>query len=480
MDTEFAGLRLRLAAPRLGLADLSAVANELDRLARATAAQGGRVRRVAVAGDLTSDFTAQAIACGLALEGDLPLLHVTAFGTARQACLDPASSLHAFRPEVVVLLPDWRQAVPPLPAGARATDALAAQQEQIHMFEALWSALEAAGCAIIQHLLVPPAQQLRGLADRLSAASIARRVQALNEALVEKGGSRVTWIEIDRLAAQVGLAAWSAPRFYHAGKLPFDPRFLPDYLPWLRGAWRAATGRTRKALVLDLDDTLWGGTIGDDGLEGIVLGSGHGARGEAFAIWQEYVAQLGRRGVVLAVASKNVPEIAATGFEHAASALRLNDFAAFACSWQDKASALRAIAAELNLGLDALVFVDDNPAERLLVQQQLPEVTVIDIGGDPARFIERLEDGHWFDLQAYTQADLQRGAAYAARRYANEERGETVNLVGYLASLEMTGRLAQVQAAELPRLAQLELKTNQFNLTGRRYSQAQLAARLQV
>ncbi|RYF37202.1 MAG: HAD-IIIC family phosphatase, partial [Comamonadaceae bacterium] len=419
----------------------------LDRLARTTAAQGDRVRRIAVAGDLTADFVAQAIACGVALEGDLPLLHVTPFGTARQACLDPVSSLHSFRPEVVVLLPDWRQAVPPLPAGAKAADAIAAQQEQLDLIVALWSSLEVAGCTIIQHLLVPPVRQLRGMAERVCAASTARRVQALNEALVEKGSGRVTWIETDCLAAQVGLAAWSAPRFYHAGKLPFDPRFLPDYLPWFRGAWRAATGRARKALVLDLDGTLWGGTIGDDGLDGIVLGSGHGARGEAFTAWQEYLSQLGQRGVVLAVCSKNVPEIAAEGFEHAASALQRDDFAAFACSWQDKASALRSIAAELNLGLDALVFVDDNPAERMLVQQQLPEVTVIDIGTDPARFIERLEDGHWFDLQAYTPADLQRGAAYAALRHANEERGQAASLAGYLASLEMTGRLARAQAA---------------------------------
>ncbi len=250
-------------------------------------------------------------------------------------------------------------------------------------------------------------------------------------------------------------------------------------MPWFRGAWRTATGRIKKALVLDLDDTLWGGTIGDDGVEGIVLGRDHGAKGEAYVAWQQHVAALGQRGVVLAVCSKNAPQVAANGFTHPASALRLSDFATFSCGWQDKATTLRQIADELSLGLDALVFVDDSPAERLQVQQALPDVTVVDIGNDPAQFVDCLEAGHWFDLQSYAAADLQRSAAYAARRDARSAQAATTDLSSYLTSLAMVGQLAPAQASELPRLAQLELKTNQFNLTTRRYTQTQLAAMLE-
>lgn len=458
------------------VADLATCAQAAARLA---ASPDAPAVRVAVAGDLNIDLLAQAIACAIVLEDEVPLIWTAPYSSMRQQCLDPGAALHAFGPEVVVLVPDWRQALPDLPPETPAEEVAAATLEQVRGFEALWTALESRGCTILQHLLVPPPLLLRGVAERLSPASTLRRIQALNDALLEAGRSRVTWLEADRLAAQAGSLAWSAPRFFHAGKLGFDPRFLPDYLPWFRGAWRAARGRAKKLLVLDLDDTLWGGTIGDDGLEGITLGPDHGPRGEAFAAWQHYVAALGRRGVALAVCSKNAPDIAATGFDHPGGALRREDFSAFVCSWDDKASGLCRIAGELGLGLDAMVFADDNPAECLLVRQQLPEVETVDLGTDPARFIERLEAGHWFDQQQYTAADFGRSASYAARRHAQAARHEQTDLADYLRSLEMVGRLGLAQPADLPRLAQLELKTNQFNLTTRRYSQAALAACLE-
>ncbi len=474
--SSLAAVRERLAAvARPPLPELMACATDIVALA----AGGDTARRVALAADLTPDLLRQAIACAIAQEGELARVHTAPYGAMRQECLDGASALHAFAPEVVVLVPDWRQALEPLPLETDAEAVAADTARQVRDFEAIWTALEARGCRIIQHLFVPPPVQWRGLADRRAPASDARRVQALNEALIDAGAGRVTWLEADRLAASVGLAAWSAPRFFHAGKLGFDPRFLPDYLPWFRGAWRAATGRTRKLLVLDLDDTLWGGTIGDDGLGGIALGPAHGGKGEAFAAWQQHLAGLAQRGVVLAVCSKNAPEIAATGFEHPDSALRRSDFAAFVCSWDDKATGLRRIAQELNLGLDAMVFVDDNPAERSLVQQLLPEVAVVDIGADPAQFIERLEAGHWFDQQAYTEVDHRRHAAYAARREARAVETSSADIGSYLAGLAMQGRAAPALAQDLPRLAQMELKTNQFNLTTRRYTQAQLVDQMQ-
>jgi FkbH-like protein len=477
--SSWVGIRERLAVARPPLPELMACAADIAALAAGAAASGGAVRRVALAADLTPDLLRQGIACAIAQEGELALVHAAPYGAMRQACLDGGSALHAFEPEVVVLVPDWRQALEPLPLDADADAVAADTARQVQGFEAIWAALEARGCRIVQHLFVPPAPLWRGVADRRSSASDTRRVQALNEALIDAGAGRVTWLEADRLAAGVGLAAWSAPRFFHAGKLGFDPRFLPDYLPWFRGAWRATTGRTRKLLVLDLDDTLWGGTIGDDGLGGIALGPAHGGKGEAFAAWQQHLAGLSRRGVVLAVCSKNAPEIAATGFEHADSALRREDFAAFVCSWGDKATGLRRIAQELNLGLDAAVFVDDNPAERALVQQLLPEVAVVDIGADPAQFIERLEAGHWFDQQAYTEVDQGRSAAYAALRQARAEQTSSADIGSYLAGLAMQGHAGPARAQDLPRLAQMELKTNQFNLTTRRYTQAQLAAQMQ-
>ncbi|MBV7540372.1 HAD family hydrolase [Acidovorax sp. sic0104] len=486
---DFARLRERLAAPRPTLPDLSSCAAALTSLAQLEAARqqseptGAPVRRIAIAGDCSVQLLAQAVICAVAQEGELAQVHAVPYEEMQQQCLEPNSALHAFRPDTVLLVPDWRTATPPLPAGSSTQmadkDLQEQVQEQVQRYARIWDALLARGCHIIQHLLVPAPHQPGGVAQRRDPTSVNRRVDALNAALLQASAGRVTWIEADSLATQLGLEAWSSPRFWYAGRISFDPRFLPDYLPWFRGAWRLVSGRVKKLLVLDLDDTLWGGTIGDDGLDGIALGPGHGGRGEAFAAWQQHLAQLAARGVVLAVCSKNDEEIAAAGFAHPCAALHRGDFAAFVCNWHDKARNLRRVAAELNLGLDAMVFVDDNPAERALVMQALPEVSVVDIGTDPAQFIARLEAGHWFDLQHTTSEDTGRTQAYAARNQAQQALEQSVDMAAYLAGLQMTASAVPAGPADLPRLAQMELKTNQFNLTGRRFSQPQLALALE-
>lgn len=472
-DVDLAVIRERLGATRPTPADIAACAASLASLA---ALEGTKARRVAVAGDSSLQLLSLAISCAIAQEGELALMHTVPCGEGVQQCLDRHSALHAFRPDTVVLVPDWREAAPPMAPTATASQASDTVQAQVRHYQQLWAELEASGCRIVQHLVVPPARYAGGLAERRHPASITRRVDALNAALLDAGAGRVTWLEADRLATQVGLTAWSSARFWHAGRIAFDPSFLPDYLPWFRAAWRTAHGRVKKVLVVDLDDTLWGGTIGDDGLDGIALGPGHGGRGEAFAVWQQHLAQLSGRGVVLAACSKNDATVAASAFTHPSAALRREDFAAFVCNWDDKARNLERIAAELNLGLDTFVFVDDNPAERALVAQALPQVSLVDPGADPASFIDRLEAGRWFDMQAYTTEDMGRATAYAARSRSRQAAAEAVDMSAYLESLEMTGRAAIAQPADLPRLAQLELKTNQFNLTTRRFSQQQLAA----
>lgn len=476
--TDFTQLRERLSGPRPTPADLAACAASLAQLATQAPAGPTPARRIAIAGDSSVQLLAQAIACAVAQEGELAQVHTVPYEEATEQCLDPHSALHAFGPDIVVLVPDWRQAVPALPVNSCEHEITDAVRAQVQRYVQMWDALHARGCRIIQHLLVPAPHQPGGVAQRRDLSSVARRVEALNNALLEAGEGRVTWLEADRLAAQVGLAAWSSARFWHAGRIGFDPRFLPDYLPWFRGAWRATIGRAKKLLVLDLDDTLWGGTIGDDGLDGIALGPGHGGKGEAFVAWQQHLAQLAARGVVLAVCSKNDAVIATSGLAHPCAVLRAGDFSAFVCNWEDKAGNLRRIAADLNLGLDTMVFVDDNPAERALILQALPEVSVVDIGTDPAQFIDRLEAGHWFDLQATTAEDIGRTQAYAARNQARQAHDQAVDMASYLAGLQMTGRAVPAGPADLPRLAQMELKTNQFNLTGRRFSQPQLAQAL--
>ena len=234
---------------------------------------------------------------------------------------------------------------------------------------------------------------------------------------------------------------------------------------------RAAFGKSRKCLVLDLDDTLWGGLIGEEGVSALRLGHDT-PEGEAFVAFQQYCLALKERGVLLAVCSKNDPAIARTGFTHPDSVLSLDDFSAFVASWEPKSDNLRAIAETLGIGLDALVFVDDNPAEQEIVRREAPEVAVPRATHVTA-FAEALDREGYFEPFTLTADDLQR-AAYARQNVARTAALGRTDYGAYLDSLEMQAEIRPFADAYLERITQLVNKTNQFNLTNRRYTQAQI------
>src|SRR5439155_845647 len=232
----------------------------------------------------------------------------------------------------------------------------------------------------------------------------------------------------------------------------------------------------KKAIVLDLDGTVWGGVIGDDGLEGIEIGT-TSPRGEAFRAFQQYIATLRRRGVLLAVCSKNDHATAVEPFErHPDMVLRMTDFAAFKANWQPKSENLRAIASELNLGVDSLVFLDDNPAEIELVRQFVPEVNTLLLGPDPAGYVAQLQDTRWFEPKGITPDDLARADRYRDDARRQELQSSLIDLTAYLESLDMRAIVRKFEPVDVPRISQLINKSNQFNLTTVRRSEAQLHA----
>ncbi|MEI7711604.1 MAG: HAD-IIIC family phosphatase [Rhodospirillales bacterium] len=434
---------------------------------------GTPTQRIAVLGATTIDYLRRAVACGVLREGVFPIVYQAPFGSYVQEVLDPGSALHAFKPELAVIATHWRDLVADMPIGCTAADVDAALESKVALFRSIWGRLTGVGAKIVQHLAVPPQQRFRGVAERLAPASPANQIRRLNDKLLEAGNGLVTWIDMEALATKTGTGRFSPAKFYFSAKLDYDQRWLPDYLAPFQSAWRSANAKAKKVLVLDLDNTVWGGVIGDDGVEGIKLGAASPA-GEAFEDWQRYIKGLSERGIILAVCSKNAPEIAETGFTHPNSVLKREDFAAFECSWSDKAGGMKRIAQTLNVGIDSFVFCDDNPAECELVRQELPDVAVVHMGTDPAAFIDLFDAGHWFDMQAYTTEDLGRAQAYAARAAALAEQEGATDIGGYLAGLDMKGKLYRPDEADIARVAQLELKTNQFNVTTRRYSETQV------
>jgi FkbH-like protein len=277
--------------------------------------------------------------------------------------------------------------------------------------------------------------------------------------------------DVDALAAQIGTSRWSNPAHWHWAKLPFDPAFVPFYAHRLATILGAMRGKSRRVAVFDLDNTLWGGVVGDDGIAGLRLGPGSAA-GEAFLSVQRFARSLRERGIVLAICSKNDESTALEAIEnHPEMLLKERDFAAYSINWTDKASNIKALSDTLDLGLDNFVFIDDNPAERARVRQMLPEVAVPEVGDDPAYYPRIVSAAGYFDAVSFGAEDRQRAEYYRA----NFERTQVLDRLGdydaYLKSLNMEIVFRPFDAIGRKRISQLINKTNQFNLTTRRYSE---------
>jgi FkbH-like protein len=283
-------------------------------------------------------------------------------------------------------------------------------------------------------------------------------------------------LALDALLIEDGIDAWHNPALWHGAKQEISPVAAPRYGDLVARMLAAKRGLSAKCLVLDLDNTLWGGVIGDDGLDGIVLGQGS-ALGEAYLSFQTYVRELARRGIILAVCSKNDEQVAMAPFEkHPEMVLRLSDIACFVANWDDKASNIRRIAATLNIGIDSLVFADDNPFERNLIRREIPAVAVPELPADPALYARCLADAGYFEANRLTQNDLERSEQYQANLKREVMRASVTDLTQYLRSLTMRLEWKRFDSVGLQRITQLINKTNQFNLTTRRYNETEVAA----
>lgn len=325
---------------------------------------------------------------------------------------------------------------------------------------------------------IPPSPDLAiSSSDRAMWGTHRRFVADLNSAIVDLAAQPglVLW-DLEAIAAEIGARLWRDPVSYFVAKGSFSIGLAPYVADRLCALIAGIMGRSRRALVLDLDNTLWGGVIGDDGLDGIVVGQGD-AVGEAHSSLQAYALALRRRGVVLCVCSKNDEGVAREPFRnHPDMLLREDCIGVFQANWNDKATNLRAIAEQLSLGTDALVFVDDNPAERARVRQMLPEVAVPELPEDPAFYTTCLAAGGYFENAELTRDDLSRAASYQDNAKRAEIRQTLGDYDAYLESLGMQLDVRPFDGVGRARIAQLINKSNQFNLTTRRRSEAEVAA----
>ena len=446
-----------------------------------------RSARVAVLGSYTTSQFAALLPLAAARAGVAVEVYEAGYGQYRQEILDPGSGLYRFGPDVVILAVHSGEVALPLVAD----DPEAAVRAEVARWTSLWDAITArCGARIIQHTFVVPDEAPLGhLSVRLPGsrpAMLAAVAAELGRAAAAPAGNqtagspaagparRVAFVDCERLAGMVGKRSWFDPRYWHRAKQAVSLAHVPLLARHTAAVLGAQLGASRKCLVLDLDNTLWGGVLGEDGLAGIALGDG--PVGEAYSAFQAYVAELKRRGVILAVCSKNNEADAREAFErHPGMVLRLDDIAMFSACWDDKPTQLRRIAETLGIGLDSLVFVDDNPAEREAVRQLVPEVDVVALPKDPHGYVRALADYPFFEPAAFTAEDAARTEQYRARARAAELAASATSLEEFHRSLEMVATVVDLDELTLPRVAQLIGKTNQFNLTARRRGEAEVA-----
>jgi len=431
--------------------------------------------RVAVLGFCTTQYYT-AVLRGLGKASGFPIAtYEPEYDTVHQTVLDPTSGLYEFGAQFVVVLTAV-QAVRNTLLSVPVADRLAtAEREAERLVSILSRAAEATGATVVVNELVLPYERPWGNLTGRIDGSLPSAVRLINERLrrLAETVENVHTVDTDHVASWIGKKAWFDERLWFYSKSFCHPEALPQVAAQALDIMRASAGTSVKCVALDLDNVLWGGIVGEDGLEGIRLGEL--GDGEAYVQFQIWLGELRSRGVLLAVCSKNDEDKAREPFrKHPDMVLREDDISCFVANWEDKARNLREIARRLNIGLDALAFLDDSPFERNLVRDLVPEVCVPELPTDPAEYVPYLESLNLFEATQFSVEDLRRADFYRANELRASEQARFADVDEYLSSLEMEAAFEPFDEHHLPRIAQLVQRTNQFNLTTIRHSPAEL------
>ena len=307
--------------------------------------------------------------------------------------------------------------------------------------------------------------------------SFSYQLRKLNFLLAESCAEykNVFIVDIDGLQSRLGEAQVRDPKMYCIAKMPFRTDFLPYIAKQITDTVLAASGSFKKCIVLDLDNTLWGGVIGDDGMDGIQIGEL--GLGHAFSAFQQWLKEMKNRGIILCVCSKNNEDTAREPFEkHPEMVLKLEDISVFVANWEDKAGNIRHIQSVLNIGMDSLVFLDDNPFEREAVRSLIPNITVPELPENPEEYVDYLRSLNLFETASYSEEDRVRTQQYRAEAQRVSLQSQCADYDAYLEGLQMIAEAKPFDSFHFPRIAQLTQRSNQFNLRTVRYTEQEIAS----
>ena len=434
-------------------------------------------KKIAILGGSTTNEVADQLGLFLLNYGIEAEFYQSEYGRYWQDAMFGTPELDAFAPDVIYIHTTWRniQDFPIVGQEAAAVEEML--EAEYARFESMWQALaQRYHCPVIQNNFDRPNYRLMGNRDVWDIHGRTNFISRLNQKFYAYAASHEYFYinDIDYLAADYGLTAWGDAFYWHMYKYAMCLDAIPSLASSLANIIKSLYGRNKKALVLDLDNTLWGGVVGDDGVDGIAIGP-EVPEGQVYAEFQSYCKALKSIGVVLAVDSKNDEANALAGLNHPDGVLRPDDFVCIKANWEPKDRNLLAIAEELNLGADSFVFADDNPAERSIVAAQVPGVETPVLDG-AENYIKMLDHGGYFEVTALSGEDLKKTELYHANAQRRRAQAAFSDYGAYLDSLEMKATIRRFEPLYMQRIAQLTNKSNQFNLTTLRCSEDDIRA----
>jgi FkbH-like protein len=437
-------------------------------------------KRIKIA--LLSSFTIDPLTIYLDIKNRLaklyPEIYVAPFNQYQQEILDENSGLYAFKPDVVILAVQVDVLVNEnfISEYIKLPNVEQIQTELLRRLQALLSTLttKTDALVLVNNFIVPSFTPL-GILDNKTDNGLRDFFHKLNEKIKEsyKKSTQIYVVDLEAIAGKHGKSRSIDPKLYYRGSFGFSESFLPIITDHYMAYIKALKNLTRKCIVVDLDNVLWGGIVGEERIEGIQLGNE--SPGNAYKDLQRILLSYYNRGILLAINSKNNLEDALKAIrEHPHMLLREKHIAAMRINWQNKVQNMIELAKEINIGLDSMVFLDDNPREREQMKQALPQVLVVDMPSSPFLYRQTLENLNDFNVLALTEEDKKRGEMYNVRKRREDLRKSISSLDDFLKSLEMKVIIKHADNLALPRILRMINKTNQFNLTTRRYTDTEI------
>ena len=435
----------------------------------------GPALRVALLGDTATQLLALAIKGSAAERGLYLDLFEAEYNQVERQLLDPTSELYAFNADYIIIFQSTHK-LAELHALLKPAQQEQVAADRIGFIETVCSQSSLEGKRIIYFNYPEIDDSVFGSYAGQVVSSFTSQVRELNYRLMElsRRYDNLFLCDLAALQNKLGRDKMFATNVYVSTEMVLSIDVLPYVASRVMDVIGALVGRVKKCVILDLDNTVWGGVIGDDGLEGIQLGHGLGI-GKAFTEFQMWIKKLRERGIIVCVASKNTESIAKQPFEkHPDMILRLDDIAVFQANWETKVDNIRTIQSILNIGFDSMVFLDDNPFERNIVRENIPGITVPELPEDPADYLEYLYGLNLFETASYSSADSDRTKQYQVEAQRVSLQRSFTNEGDFLKSLDMLATVESFTSFNTPRVAQLTQRSNQFNLRTVRYTEADI------